>query len=346
MGRAYNPASMELSLHGAEPRFEGGLHEVADGVLAWLQPNGDWGESNAAVIVGRGEAALIDTLWTPALTRRMLDAVAGRVQAPIRTVVNTHSDGDHVWGNQLVATAQIVATRNAAEIIREEAPTPLRRMRTLAPVLRRVPPTRTLGAYMAGMLAPYDFSEVKVTAPGREFEGSLELRVGGREVRLEEVGPAHTPGDLIVHVPDARVVIAGDVVFSGVHPVMWAGPTSNWIAALDRIVEHEPAVVVPGHGPTGTVAEVRELRDYLAWLETAAMPRLGGGEAVPTIAIALARSGEFRDAPWKGWLGPERMVITIATIDRHRRGIAGPVGTRERARLFGQVAAVALDLDG
>jgi glyoxylase-like metal-dependent hydrolase (beta-lactamase superfamily II) len=337
---------MERSLLGEATRFAGGLHDVADGVLAWLQPNGDWGESNAAVVVGSGEALLVDTLWTPWLTRRMLNAVVAQVQAPISTVVNTHSDGDHTWGNQLVAHAQIVATRKAAHIIREESPTPLQRTRALAPVLGRVPPTRTFGAYMARMLAPYDFSAVRVTPPGREFAGSLELRVGGRDVRLHEVGPAHTPGDLIVHVPDAQAVIAGDVMFIGVHPVMWAGPASNWIAALDRILEHEPAVVVPGHGPTGTVAEVRELRDYLAWLEAAAVPRLGGGETPPAIATALARSDEFRAAPWSSWLGPERMVITVATIDRHRRGAAGTVGSRERVRLFSQVAAVARELDG
>ncbi len=337
---------MERSLLGIEPRFEGGLHEVADRVLAWLQPNGDWGESNAAIVVGRGEALLVDTLWTPALTRRMLDAVAARVQVPIATVVNTHSDGDHVWGNQLLTGAEIVATRTAAQIIREEAPAPLQRMRGLAPILRRVPPTATFGAYMAWMLAPFDFSEVTVTGPGREFEGGLELRIGGREVRLQEVGPAHTPGDLIVHVPDERVVIAGDVMFVGVHPVMWAGPAANWIGALDRILALEPAVVVPGHGPIATVAEVQALRDYLAWLETVALPRLGSDEAPREIATTLARSAEFRDAPWSGWLGPERMVITIATIDRHRRGSAGPVSSRQRARLFSQVAAVARELEG
>ncbi len=335
---------MEHSLLGIQPRFEGGLHEVADRVLAWLQPNGDWGESNAAIVVGRGEALLIDTLWTPALTRRMLDAVAARVQLPIRTVVNTHSDGDHVWGNQLLAGAQIVATRTAAQLIREEGPAPLQRTRGLAAILRRLPPTATLGTYVARMLAPFDFSDVRVTPPGREFEGGLELRIGGREVRLQEVGPAHTPGDLIVHVPDARVVVAGDVMFVGVHPVMWAGPASNWIAALERILALAPAVVVPGHGPIGTVAEVQALGDYLAWLEAAALPRLSSGQVPRAIATTLARSGEFRDAPWSGWLGPERMVITIATIDRHRRGSAGPVSPRERARLFSQVAAAASDL--
>src|SRR5438874_979932 len=101
---------MQRSLLGRAARFEGGLNEVADGVYAWLQPNGDWGESNAAVIAGDGEAVLIDTLWTPSLTGRMLDAMAQRVPNPIRTLVNTHSDGDHVWGNQLLAGTEIIAT--------------------------------------------------------------------------------------------------------------------------------------------------------------------------------------------------------------------------------------------
>ncbi len=337
---------MNRSLLGSPARFEGGLHEVAEGVLAWLQPNGDWGESNAAVVVGEGEALLVDTLWTPALTRRMLDEVRQRVPVPIRMVVNTHSDGDHTWGNQLLAEAEIVATRRAAGIVREEGPAPLRRLRTVAPLVGRLPRVGSFGAYMAWMLGPYEFGEVEVHAPAREFEDKLELEVGGRRVRLYEVGPAHTPGDLIVHVPDARTVIAGDVMFAGVHPVMWAGPTSNWIAALDRIVALDPQLVLPGHGPAGDTAPVRVLRDYLGWLEDAALARLGAGASPQAIALELAQSQEFGAAPWGQWLGPERMVITVATVERHRRGSSEAVSARERAQLFGQVAAVAHELRG
>jgi cyclase len=75
---------------------------VASGVFAWLQPNGGWGESNAGLVVGDGEALLIDTLWGPPLAERMLAAIGERVRVPITTVVNTHSDGDHTWGNQLL----------------------------------------------------------------------------------------------------------------------------------------------------------------------------------------------------------------------------------------------------
>jgi glyoxylase-like metal-dependent hydrolase (beta-lactamase superfamily II) len=130
-------------------------------------------------------------------------------------------------------------------------------------------------------------------------------------------------------------------MFVGVHPVMWAGPTANWVAALDRILALAPEVVLPGHGPVADVSEVRLLRDYMVWLQEASLPRLQAGEEIASIAIALARSPDFRAAPWREWSGAERMVISIATIDRHRRGVSGPVGARERARLFGLVAKVA-----
>src|SRR5215208_2892763 len=70
---------VERTLFGKPARFEGGLHEVGPGVFAWLQPNGEWGESNAGLVVGAGEALLVDTLWDPRLTRRILDAIETRV---------------------------------------------------------------------------------------------------------------------------------------------------------------------------------------------------------------------------------------------------------------------------
>src|SRR4051794_6695952 len=150
----------------------------------------------------------------------MLEAMKERVDSPIRTLVNPHSDGDHVWGNQLLADAEIVAGERAAHIIREDPPAGLQRFQALAPRMRRLgaiplPPTRRvgrLGSYVGAMLAPFDFSDVRITPPTREFTGELTLDAGGREVRLIEVGPAHTPGDVIVHVPDVRVVFAADVM--------------------------------------------------------------------------------------------------------------------------------------
>jgi hypothetical protein len=80
----------------------------------------------------------------------------------------------------------------------------------------------------------FRFDGIELVAPTRTFTGQLDLRVGDRPVRLTEVGPAHTAGDAIVHVPDASVVFTGDIVFCGSHPIVRAGPVTNWIAACDR----------------------------------------------------------------------------------------------------------------
>jgi len=89
-------ASRATSLFGRPAAFEGGLHEVAPHTFAWLQPNGDLGESNAGLVAGGGESLLVDTLWDVRLTRRMLDAMRTETAAaPITHLVNTHSDGDH-----------------------------------------------------------------------------------------------------------------------------------------------------------------------------------------------------------------------------------------------------------
>ena len=336
----------ERTLFGRPARFRGGLHELAAGTWAWLQPNGEWGESNAGLVVGDDEALLVDSLWDPHLTERMLGAMRAVTDAPIRTLVNTHSDGDHVWGNQVVQAAEIVATEAAARVIEEEPPAALERFRALGRGLRRagaVLPGRVgaVGEYFESMVAPYDFSTVSVTPPTRVFGGELRLEVGGRAIELGEVGPAHTPGDLVVLVPDVGVVYAADILFIGVTPVMWAGPLRNWLAALDLILDADVQVIVPGHGPLCGKGEVEALRRYWVWLESAGRRRLGAGLSVARAAAEIVASDEFREAEWAGWDCPERIVINLATLERERHGATGPVGVATRVRLLAQTAALA-----
>ena len=106
-----------------------------------------------------------------------------------------------------------------------------------------------LPAFFARCFGAFDFAGIELTPPEQTFSGELALRVGETELRLIEVGPAHTRGDTLVHVPGARVLFTGDILFSGAHPIAWAGPVSNWIAACDRILAMELETIVPGHGP-------------------------------------------------------------------------------------------------
>lgn len=338
---------VEATLQGELPRYERGLREVGAGAWAWLQPNGSWGEANAGLVVGDGVSALIDTLWGPRLAREMLAAMAPQVaEAPIGLVVDTHSDGDHWWGNSEVPTAaEIVTSRASLDAMREEAsPGDLARMRRLARLVAHLPGRPgAMGRYVGAMLAPFDFGDVELRLPDRAFAGTATEVVGGRELRLIEVGPAHTAGDLVVHVPDAAVVYAADVLFLGATPIMWAGPLENWIAALDLGAAADRPVA--RHVGLGVEREqqVEALRDYWRWLGEAVGAEHARGRSALEAARALTRDGEF--ARYAGWLCPERMVISVTTVHRALSG-EGPVPASPpaRARLFAQVARLGREL--
>ena len=100
-----------------------GLHEIAEGTHAYLQPDGGWGWSNAGLIVGDGASLLVDTLFDLRITQRMLDHMAPfTASAPIGSVVNTHANGDHCYGNSLVRNANIIASAATAHEMTEVPP--------------------------------------------------------------------------------------------------------------------------------------------------------------------------------------------------------------------------------
>jgi cyclase len=232
--------------------YSEGLYDLEAQCYAWMVPNGSWGETNAGLIVGNKQSLLIDTFWDLRCTQEMLAAMSRIVvENPIKQVVNTHSDGDHFWGNQLFKDREIIASHATCHEMHHIKPSQLMMMRGAGKVLSLLPFPRThaVGHWFYHMTSPYDFASVKLTPANTCFSRELVLNVGGREVRLLEVGPAHTSGDTIVHVPDADVVYSGDICFIDCTPVLWAGPTENWIHALDAIIALKPRVVIPGHGP-------------------------------------------------------------------------------------------------
>jgi len=282
--------------------FTLGLHEIADGVWAYLQPDGSWGYSNAGLVAGDGTSLLVDTLFDLQLTRTMLDAMQPVTGTrPIGTVVNTHANGDHCYGNQLLSDVRIVAS-DAARHEMDDVP----------PALMHTFKDLDIGEdgnrLVAAAFGAFRFDDIETVPPSDTFSGTTTVDVGGRTVTLEEVGPAHTAGDVIAWMDEPRVVFTGDILFHGSTPIMWAGPIGNWIAACRRIRELEPEVVVPGHGPLADVAGVLEAEQYLEWIDRETVARHEAG------MTALDAAWDLDLGPYADWGDWERTIVTVDSI--------------------------------
>jgi cyclase len=296
-------------------RYAKGLQEVGDGLYAYLQPDGGWGWSNAGLVVDGEQTLLVDTLFDLRLTEEMLQAMRRAVPAAARidTLVNTHANGDHCYGNQLVGDARIVASERTVAEMGELPPA------AMAALVEQAPEMGELGEFFLRCFGAFDFQGIELVLPKETFNGRLAVRVGGRELELIEVGPAHTRGDTLVHVPDARVLFSGDILFSGAHPIAWAGPVSNWIAACERILAIDPEVIVPGHGPPSGTHEVREEKAYFEYLYEQARARHAEGMTALQAARSLALDR------WADWGESERLVVNIANIYGELNGDQEPL---------------------
>ena len=281
-----------------------GLQEVGEGLYAYLQPDGGWGWSNAGLIVDGNSTLLVDTLYDLALTEQMLHSMRDAVPAAARidTLVNTHANGDHCYGNQLLAGARIVASERTVEQMTELPP------QAMAALIEQAPNMGELGAFFLECFGAFDFSGIELLLPEETFNGETTIDVGDRQLELIEVGPAHTRGDTLVFDRARRVLFSGDILFSGAHPIAWAGPVSNWIAACERILAMDVEVIVPGHGPLAGPGAVRELKAYFEYLYAQARVRHAEGMT----ALQAARSMSLDR--WADWGESERLVVNVANI--------------------------------
>ena len=310
--------------------FRHGLQELGNGLYAWLQPDGGWGWSNAALVVDGDQSLLVDTLFDEPLTAVMLAAMTdatGIRPEDIGTLVNTHANGDHTHGNALVPNAEVIASTSAAREMAELPPAMVAKLMAGA----SAGALGEAGQMLAEIFAPFDLASARGRAPTRTFAEELHLQVGDKRVHLRQVGPAHTAGDVIVHLPGDRTVFTGDILFVDVTPIIWAGPVGNWLAACDWILGLEVDSIVPGHGPMTDKTGVRRLQDYLRYLDREARARFESGmpaeEAVLDISL-----GEFRH-----WHDAERIAANVLALYREYAGDWSPPDV---VRVFAAMATV------
>jgi glyoxylase-like metal-dependent hydrolase (beta-lactamase superfamily II) len=163
------------------------------------------------------------------------------------------------------------------------------------------------GLIAAHVLTGPDYGHVELRPPDVTFTGAMTLHLGEREVELIHVGPAHTRSDVVVWLPSERVLFAGDIAFAGGQPFLAEGSVAGYPAALARVRELQPEVLVPGHGPVCRGGEVEALLDdlaeYAAFVDAVAREGHAAGRSPLEAATAAGADNRFA-----GWQESERLV--------------------------------------
>ncbi len=212
--------------------------EVADRV--WVARH-EWYDVNVNVSVVAGDRGLVvvDTHGSAAAGRRVLDDVRRLGAGEVVAVVNTHAHFDHAFGN--------VAFREA------DPGVPIHAHEGAVAGLEATSVADTAAAHAGGADDPRreEVLATEVVLPDRTFSSATVLDLGDRVLELVHPGPAHTAGDLVVLVPDAQVLLAGDLVEESGPPSLGADSfPMQWPLSLDIVLGLTTAAstVVPGHG--------------------------------------------------------------------------------------------------
>jgi cyclase len=282
------------------PSWPAEFREVADGVFAYVQAGGpgmsNLNISNAGLIRGPEANVAVDALWAPPMTRDFIARIRRVSQAPIGHLLLTHHHGDHTYGATFFRPAEIVSHARCREVLQTMAPPDPERMR------------------QAGSPYADEFAGLEMALPTLTYESEMTLWCGEREVRLLYFGPAHTVDDTLVYLPREKVLFAGDIAFYYVTPLAFQGHVSGWIKAIDRVRDLDVETIVPGHGPVGGKAELREVRDYLALVRREAKRCFEAGLDEVEAAVEV-RLGWFDK-----WVEPERLVHNVMRAYTELRG--------------------------
>jgi glyoxylase-like metal-dependent hydrolase (beta-lactamase superfamily II) len=210
--------------------------------------------SNAAFVVTQDRVVVIDALGSPALATELLAEIRRVTPLPVRHVIVTHYHADHVYGLQVLraAGAEVIAHARADEYLQSDT------------AQLRLAASRE-------ELFPWIDESTVLVAPDRRLTGATTLVLGGTRFDIDHAGPAHTPEDLVVWLPDRRVLLVGDLVFRGRIPFVGLADSGGWVQALDRLLAYDALVILPGHGGVSTSARVdlQLTRDYLVHLRQA-----------------------------------------------------------------------------
>ena len=268
----------------AIPSWPTEIRRLAPDVYAYTQASGPGIDnaslSNAGVIAGPEGLLAIDTLGPPIHAKAFKSAAETATGKMFNRVINTHHHRDHTNGNCFFTPIEIVSSEYTRQATIDDG----------------IPakPYDNRPQWQEGM------SELRLAPPTTTLSGGATYRYGDVVVQIIPNYPAHTFGDLMVYLPQHRILFAGDVGFSYVTPAGHNGHITKWIDAIDVVNRMDVDMIVPGHGPIGSKKELAETRAYLELVANELRKRHAMGMS-PGRAAADINVGRFEQ-----WTNPER----------------------------------------
>ncbi len=200
---------------------------------------------NSTLILGDKGAILIDTGFSDEIGAHIRRAAEKITKLPITHVINTHHHGDHTLGNVVFQGAEIISSENCKKLVEDTGADWIAIVESS--IGRKLPNTKAIPA-------------------SRTYASETHTPVEINGVKMEFWVPAaaHTKGDMLVWLPDDKVMVAGDVLVNSVAPAFRDAEVKHWVETLEAMQRYPAKTIIPGHGPLMTMKEAKAMYKRMA----------------------------------------------------------------------------------
>jgi glyoxylase-like metal-dependent hydrolase (beta-lactamase superfamily II) len=251
------------------------IEELADGVYAAINKAQGHAICNAGIVNLGAETLVFDCFLTLAAARDLKKTAEQLTGNPVRYLVNSHFHNDHVRGNQVFSEATIISTQRTRDLIQLNEPREIEsekqyvegRIQFFSQLIaaeKDPGKLKELGLWLTYFQAiKASHQDHALVLPNHLIEDTLRLSGSLRQAILFSHGMGHTESDLVLWLPEEKILFAGDLLFVDFHPWLGDGSADHWIDYLGLMKNMEPAAIVPGHGPIGKIPDIDRIIAYI-----------------------------------------------------------------------------------
>ncbi|MBZ0105561.1 MAG: MBL fold metallo-hydrolase [Sulfuricella denitrificans] len=237
---------------------------------------------NSTVIIGEQGVILIDSGASDEVGKHLANAIRKLTTKPVTHVINTHHHGDHVLGNIVFGQAEIISSEICRDMVNKTGDEWVALMESL--IGHKLPNTRPIPA--------------SVTFAGENSR--VERTIQGVKLVFWVPKGSHTVGDMMVYMPDDKILVGGDILVNRTIPVMRDASVKNWAETLEQVQAFDASTIVPGHGPLMQLQDVsrlqRQMAAFYAGIEAGYKKGLSDSETRKTLDVREWKKLEGFDA--------------------------------------------------